>query len=211
MKKIIIFAISLVLIPGVFADSLWKNSSLDSSSASLCKDDRAGKVGDMLTILVVESANATQKADSAQKRETSIDMTVKTWKMPNFNNILRPTTTVSDPKKLPAAQIDAKNDWKGSGSFSGNYAVRGQITTRVIDILPNGNLMIEGSTFVRINEETNNLAVSGIVRPQDITPNNTVLSTQVAELKYQMMGKGPINDKTKRGLLSRAFDFLWPF
>jgi flagellar L-ring protein FlgH len=72
-------------------------------------------------------------------------------------------------------------------------------------------MIVEGSSEVVVNSEKNTIAISGIVRPQDINANNTVLSTQLADAKVRMLGKGPLADKTKRGVFETILDWVWPF
>ncbi|MBD3264288.1 MAG: flagellar biosynthesis protein FlgH [Candidatus Omnitrophica bacterium] len=186
-------------------ESLWTKSK--NRSSSLYVDDRASQVGDIITIIIVESAGASQQASSTSSRESEIKGEIKEWFELNFHG--GPSTKLAET--LPKWEIDVENNFSGGGSYSGNYEVEGEITTRVIDVLPNGNLVVAGNSEVKINEEINTIALSGIIRPSDISPSNTILSTQVADAKINIIGKGPINDKTKRGILGRILDWIWPF
>lgn len=190
----------------IFADSLWNNK--DAPGQSLFSDQKAAKVGDTITVLIVENTVVSQKASSARDRKSSIDGEVKNWAMPIFSND-ELKTKVADKK--PIWKVENTNKFSGGGSYSGNFNIRSQITTCVIEVLPNNNLIIEGTSEVLINKEKNTIAVSGIVRPQDIGPANTILSTQLADAKVRILGKGPLHDKTGRGIVETLLDWLWPF
>jgi flagellar L-ring protein precursor FlgH len=188
----------------------------NTSTGSMFADHKATKIGDIITVLIVETATVSQKASSSRERDSNIKGEVKDWSMPRLDKYslnLNPdiTTRVSNPDSLPKWEIDTANKFSGGGTFSGNYTIRGQITTRIVEVLANKNLVLEGTSEVLINKEKNTIAVSGIVRPEDVSTNNTVMSTQLADAKVQIVGKGPLNDKTNRGLLEKLLDFVWPF
>ncbi len=209
MKKIVLILTGLLVIAGsAYADSLWTQGQSSDLNPSLYRDDRASQIGDIITVLIVEQAAITQQATSNTTRDSSIKGEVKNWVNLQFKGIKVDTEQAG---VLPKWEIDTENEFEGTGSYKGDYAVTGTITTRVIDILTNGDLVIEGQSLVKNNEEENTIALSGIVRPQDIGPNNTILSTQVADKRIHVVGKGPINDKTKRGILGRLLDWVWPF
>jgi flagellar L-ring protein precursor FlgH len=85
------------------------------------------------------------------------------------------------------------------------------ITARVIEVLPNRNLVIRGTRQVRVNNETQVIAVQGIIRPEDISSNNIVLSTFIAEAVIELGGQGAVSDKQRPGWMARALDWAWPF
>lgn len=203
-----IFIGLLMVLNFAYADSLWKQAQFADANTSLYRDDRASQIGDIITVLIVEQAAMTQQATSNTTRDSNIKGEVKNWVNLQFKGIKVDT---EEAGVLPKWEIDTQNEFEGTGSYKGDYAVTGTITTRVIDILTNGDLVIEGKSMVKNNEEENIIALSGIVRTQDIGPNNTVLSTQVADKTIHVVGRGPINDKTKRGVLGRLLDWFWPF
>ncbi len=192
----------------VYAGSLWNAAQATNKVESLYVDQKAHRIGDIITVLIVESAVVSQKASSSTSRDSNIKGEVKDWFNLNFHH--GPQTS-SNTGSLPKWEIDTANEFSGGGSYSGNYTVESEVTTRVVDVLPNGNLVIEGESVVKNNEELNTVAISGIVRPQDVGTDNTVLSTLVADKKVYVKGKGPLNDKTKRGLLGSLLDWVWPF
>jgi flagellar L-ring protein precursor FlgH len=103
------------------------------------------------------------------------------------------------------------NSFDGSGQTSRNETMSASITARVIEVAPNGNLFIRGARKVRVNNETQYITLTGLVRPADISPDNTVLSSYIAEASIEYTGSGPVSDKQRPGWLMRAVDFVWPF
>lgn len=220
MKKIyvsmcVIAVCCMGIFGSVWADSLWAPAE-NTVANSLFADHKASRIGDIITILIVESSTVSQKTTTSRNRDSTISGEVKNWSMPRLDKYslnLNPdiTTKKANSDNLPIWEIENSNKFSGGGTFAGNYTVRGQITTRIIEVLANKNLVVEGTSEVLINKEKNTVAVSGIVRPEDVTTSNTVLSTQLADAKVQIVGKGPLNDKTGRGLLERLLDVVWPF
>jgi flagellar L-ring protein precursor FlgH len=100
---------------------------------------------------------------------------------------------------------------QGQGKTERQSSFTSYLTTRVIQVLPNQNLMIQGKRHLRINNETEVVTLTGIVRPQDIDRNNIVPSTKVAEPRLMISGIGVVSDKQKVGWFQRAFDHVWPF
>ena len=86
-----------------------------------------------------------------------------------------------------------------------------QISARVIQVLPNGNLVVRGSREITVNYEKQYIIVQGVVRPEDISPENTVLSTYIADAKIDYTGKGDLSRQQRQGWLSRLIDVIWPF
>ena len=86
-----------------------------------------------------------------------------------------------------------------------------QISARVIEVLPNGNLVIKGSRQVRVNNENQYINIQGVIRPEDISSNNIILSTYVEAASIELSGYGVVSDKQRVGWLSRILDWAWPF
>ncbi len=212
MNTLLRIALSAVIVVTMntagLCDSLWTNEEGGTPDA-LSSDHRANKIGDIITVLIVESSSVSQKATSSRDRQSSINLEVKNWTQPEFYHGLR--TKIDRTTNLPIYEVEGASKFSGGGTYTGAYNIRAQITTKVIEVLPNKSLVVEGSSEVMVNAERNTVAISGIVRPQDIGPNNTVLSTQLADAKVRLIGKGPLADKTKRGVFERILDWIWPF
>jgi len=106
---------------------------------------------------------------------------------------------------------NTKNDFDGSGETTRGGSLTATITARVVDVLPNGNLALEGKREISINNETKEILVQGIVRPRDLAYDNSVYSTQIADAKIIYTGVGILGEKQKPGWLARIVDGVWPF
>ena len=170
------------------------------------QDLRAHKVGDLVTINIVETSKASKKADTKTERSSSVDAGV--------TNFLGYEKQLGMPKAFDnTSMIKASmgNKFDGSGSTSRDESMTASITARVIRVMPNGNLLIEGTRNIRVNNKTQHITLSGIIRPSDISPDNTVLSSYVADARIDYTGNGPVSDKQRPGWLARILDTVWPF
>lgn len=182
--------------------SLWT-----TSNGSLFVDNRAGQVGDILTVAIYETAEANKEATTSTGRTTSAsaDITSLFGLESNIANI----NSAIDPAKLISAGYT--NDFKGSGSTSRKEDLVATLTTRVVEVLPNGTLRISGSKSVTVNHEQQLIHLSGIVRQQDISAANLIDSKYILDANIIYTGKGVIDDKQKPGWLLRLLDNVTPF
>ncbi len=193
-----------------YCDSLWSASD-GSTPDALVTDHRANKVGDIITVLIIDSSSVSQKTTSSRNRASAINLEVTNWTQPKFYHGLRSSVNSTTKGNMPIYGMDGAATYSGGGTYSGSYNIQTQVTTKIIEVLPNKNMVIEGLSEVMVNTEKNTVAVSGVIRPEDISPNNTILSTQVADAKVRLLGKGPIQNKTKAGVFEKILDFIWPF
>lgn len=169
----------------------------------LFADQRAVRAGDILTINVVEDANAERGANTELSRNGSAEL--------NFSSlfgIMKLLGKSLDSKLLEGSQ---KSDFAGQGSTSRTDHVRATVPAIVQKVLPNGNLFIEGHRVILINDEEHHFYVSGVVRPADVTDDNSVDSSRVAEAEIEFTGKGVISEKLHPGWLQRILDMAAPF
>lgn len=181
----------------------------ESNYYGFFQDLRAHKVGDLVTINIVETSKASKKADTKTSRTSSIDAGInnlmgyetkmKSWGVPkSFNN-------------STMFKASMGNKFDGYGSTTRDESMTASITARVVRVLPNGNLCIEGVRKIRVNNETQSITLSGIIRPSDISPDNTILSSYIADARINYTGSGPVSDKQRPGWLTRILDLVWPF
>lgn len=191
--------------------SLWQ----EESYRDLFKDLRAYKVGDLLTINIVETSKASKKANTSTGRESSISAGISNalgWegKIKHLTSFGKARVRKAfDNEAMFKASMD--NDFDGTGQTSRDETMTASITARVVDMDSYGNLFIQGTRKVRVNNETQYITLTGLVRPADISPDNTVLSTYIADAQIAYSGRGPVSDKQRPGWLMRAVDFVWPF
>lgn len=183
------------MLPEPSEGSLWSPSY---GRTFLFEDAKAKRVGDMVTVLIVEESEGTKDADTQVSRESSIEAET------------RSLLGISEVTKLEA-DADFANEFNGQGSTSRSGELTAKVTALVTAVMPNGNLMIEGRKEVRVNEEKEYISLSGIIRPEDIRPDNTVLSTFVADARIEYTGWGVLHDKQRPGWLVRILDWIWPF
>ncbi len=110
---------------------------------------------------------------------------------------------------LIKAGLGMSFDGKGSSDRDGH--VKAYVSAMVVKVLPNENLFIQGKREIKVNNETQYIALSGIIRPEDISPNNEIPSSYVANAKITYSGIGPLADKQRPGWLGRIVDYVWPF
>jgi flagellar L-ring protein FlgH len=174
----------------------------DQTSLELFSDPRAHRVGDILTISLVESTQASKKATTATSKK-------------NGNNITAPTILGHGLKiggNTANSTLESDNSFAGDGSSSQSNALTGQITVTVAQRLSNGALIVRGEKWLTINQGEELVRISGIVRAQDIGNDNIVPSSRVADARIEYVGKGTLADSNTRGWLSRFFDSKWmPF
>jgi flagellar L-ring protein precursor FlgH len=190
---------ALALASPAAAQSLWRDGA---PGASLFADHRARAVNDIVTILVVEQSSTTRSASTSTSKTTSRSAAVN-----DFPGLQLPTRNAEAQANLKL-DIGGKASHEGQGAIARSDAVNAQIPARVVKVLDNGNLVIEGRRAVLVNDETQTATISGIVRPQDITSANTVLSSQIADAEVQIVGRGVLAEAQRPGIIYRLLDWL---
>jgi len=189
---------------GATPNSLWREGG------GLLEDFRARRVNDLLTINVLESISGSGAADTAASRSSTLDAAVTGFfGAPldlNKGNLYGQGHTFS-----PTVSGSMTSDFSGTGSTNRTGSIIGTITARVVEVMPNGVLVVESRKEITINFEKQTLVLRGSVRPEDISVTNTVLSTKVADAEIFLVGDGVVQDKQKQGWLVRILDGIWPF
>ena len=166
---------------------------------SLVADRKARRLGDVLTVLVLERASATREA----KTETSRTSDHK-GKLGGFVGI--PTRGLGD-----GISLGSGNSFTGSGSTSRSETFDATVPVIVIEVMKNGNLVVEGQRNIQVNNEKQTIHVKGIVRPIDITAHNTIISTNLASAEIVYNGDGQVSRQQKPGFLSQLLSWVWIF
>lgn len=176
----------------------------DHGPLSMIADKTAMRPGDLLTVLIIENQNIRNEETSQMQRGTTLD-----YALTSFN--IKPSAF--DP--LPDLGATSQDDFNGRANYEKKGEFTARITTIVMDVLPNGNLVIQGRREIHIDNETKLIEFSGIVRRYDILPDNTVKSELVAQAHVSYTGEGDLTNTTNRvglgGLIHRAIVWLWPF
>lgn len=157
---------------------------------SLVGEIKAYRVGDVLTVVVLENASATTTADSRAQRSTSL------------------TAQAGNSRTQHAIQASAGTDNDGGGRTQRSGRLAAQLSVRIANVFANGDLAVEGRQTMTVNGEEQTIALTGIVRPRDIGENNVVASTRVANAQIQFDGEGFVTDKSRPGWVSRLLTWL---
>jgi flagellar L-ring protein precursor FlgH len=182
-------------------NSLWRNGS-----RAFFKDQRAHQVGDIMTVKVKITDNAKFENETQRSRSNKEDSGVTDFA---GSKLLKGSAAAVLPGRLLTADSTASSD--GKGSVNRQEALTTNVATVVTQVLPNGNLVIEGKQEVRVNFEVRELIVGGIVRPEDIESDNTIDSTKIAQARIAYGGRGQITDVQQPRYGQQALDVLLPF
>jgi flagellar L-ring protein precursor FlgH len=182
-------------------NSLWR-----SGSREFFKDQRAHQVGDILTVIVNITDNAKTANETQRSRSNSEDSGVTDFL---GSKVIKNPAAAILPGKILTADSTSSSD--GKGSINRQEAVQTNVAAVVTQVLPNGNMVVEGKQELRVNFEVRELVVAGIVRPEDIQSDNTIDSTKIAEARIAYGGRGQITDVQQARLGQQALDILLPF
>jgi len=179
--------------------TLW-----NGDEGSWLADIKARRVGDIVTVIIKEQAKASKQASTNTSRGSSISAGISTFFGLEEN--------VGDSIN-PASMINASsgNDFSGQGKTTRSEDLTATLTTQVVEVYPNGNLKIRGGKSVAVNNENQIIYLTGIIRPFDVTAENTVDSGNILNAQITYTGKGTLSDKQNPGWLMRIFDNTWPF
>lgn len=178
-----------------YAESLWPDPEKSSgSAATLYADKKAFKVGDIVTIIIEETAISSQQASTDTKKDSSLSTG------PGVGPLL---------KKIPLFKYSGGDSMKASGTTTRSSTFLTRMSAVVTKVLDNGNLEIEGTRLVATNKEKEEVKLTGSIRKQDIAPDNTVLSECIANAQITHVGSGPIGSRQKEGIISKIFKILF--
>lgn len=195
-------AVSFAVAPAIAQNPYTRNGVNISSIA----DRRARNVGDILTITVQEQTSIKNEDKVERKNSTSLAARLDAFTL---------ASKAFDNNALPKVDLSKDSSFNGEAKQNSGSDVRASIAVIVIDVLPNGNLVVAGTRSVTVNDETRTLRISGIVRPLDISSANTIGSAQVADARIAITGEGGNTRQITRGPVGKLFDVLvwaaWPF
>ncbi|MBF0549365.1 MAG: flagellar basal body L-ring protein FlgH [Deltaproteobacteria bacterium] len=187
--------------------SLWSSGG---NSSDLYADYKARQVGDIVTITIVETTTGTNTGTTNASRASGVDASV-TSMLGLPANMGMGNFLGSGEQFNPAIKAATTNTFKGSGDTTQTGKLSGTITARVIEVMPNGNMKIRGTRAMKINNEDQLIAITGVVRPRDISRTNVVLSSFVADAKIEYSGQGTVSDQQRPGWMARMVNWAWPF
>ena len=209
-------ALALIPLLAVAAAAHAQTGSLFSdrteAAGTLISERRAKfEPGDIITILVRENIDAQTQANTNTRKESEVSATAPIAANPFLVQRQPDGLGVINPGELPNWQIETDNEHRTQGRTQRNNRLVTTIAARVVEVEPNGNVVIEGSKRVTVNREDSFVKVRGTVRQRDIGRDNTVSSNQVADAEIELQGKGPLWNNQRRGLITRFLDWFSPF
>ncbi len=175
----------------------------NSQVMRLFEDHRAFRVGDVLTVKVVENMVSSEKAETKASKDSSASGGVS-----SFLGLSKKSLS-----KYSTYSLKSSSSFSGKGETSLSTRLVGTVTVQVVKVLPNGNLLVEGKRAIMVNNNKTYLIIRGIVRPEDVDFDNSVLSTQVANAEIYYKGRGVVSDKQYPNVFIRFLDLvtrLWP-
>lgn len=174
-----------------------------SANGGLFRDFKARQTGDLVFVDVIEESSATVTSGASRNRDSGT---------------VGGVVTAAGALPVPGAAIAGtvigalgQRKYQGTGETRRESDVRARITARVVEVLPNGDLRVEGLKLVRLNKETEQVAITGIIRPSDLAADNSVPTTYVGDLRVELNGKGVASADNAPGWLFRLFDKISPF
>jgi len=205
MKKgslIAAWALGLALSAGSLgADSLWPGGNADFGNASnAVSDNRALKVGDIVTVQINESATATQSSQVSTNKLATVS-----------GGAGQGSFTPNSGMPITSFGAGGQESFDGGGTNARSGALVTTVSARIIAVLDSGNLVIQGQRSIKINDEKQNIFIKGVIRPKDVDRTNTVLSSVISDEQISYEGRGPLSEKSHPGFFSRLMDWLGIF
>ena len=181
------------------ADSIYQIGS----AWLLHEDIRPRRVGDMLTVTLQEKTDAKKSADTTTQKATDSSIAAQSF-------LGAPIT--SNSREVIATELSSAYDFQGGSDSGQSNSLTGSVTVVVVAVHANGNLVVQGEKWININQGEEFIRLRGIVRPSDISPDNTISSERVANADIQYSGDGTLNDANEQGWLAKFFNSPWmPF
>ena len=200
LTNILFFGLTLPIF--LSAKSIW----VDGRSGSLFSDPRASGIGDLITVLVDESTSLTSSQQTSREKSSNIANEVKQF-------LFSPVASKFGTKKgeLPKTEISTSSGSEGGGLVTNRQTLRSRASVIVVDVLPNGNFIIEGVRAVSFSGQQYYAKLRGIVRPYDVSRTNTILSSSIADARIEYVSQGSLSNAEKEGWLSRTLNKINPF
>ncbi len=186
---------------GLLADSLYPSEG----SNSIYTEKRARRVGDVITVMIEENTAASQAAGSQYNKNASVALGAGSGFLGagSYGG-----GVLNSPSQIG---IGASSAHQGQGTSSRSTTVTGEMTAKILSVLPNGNYQISGSRYVEVNDEKQTIEVTGEIRADDISKENTISSQRIANAKIKFTGTGPATEVAQPGILTRVLGWLGLF
>jgi len=178
-----------------------------AQSKNIYSDSRARSIGDIVLVKIVETSNGKKTAETTTSRDSTITGGISS--LFGFESLFAGKN--GHIPSLTSIDADIAKEFTGTGETKRDSTVTATISARVIDKTLDGNLIIRGYREIRVNNETQHIILSGLVRPTDISKDNSIESSHIADARIEYTGTGVLSAKQQPGWLANALDVIWPF
>jgi len=204
MKSSILCLALFALLVRANAQSLWN----DQTSRSMVADKRACAIGDIVTIVVQENSSANKNNETKTEKSSSLSAAIQTFL---YGAGAGTSALLSKGGQMPALAYNSDLKHDGSGAINDSESIVAQVAAKVIDVLPNGNLVIEGKRETSFSAEHQTIVLHGVIRTEDITSADSIMSYNVADATVQITGRGTVTSAQNKGWFTRIYEFVNPF
>lgn len=196
----LILLISLLFVAPVYGNAIYK-----SGMPSLYSPTKPIHVGDIIMIYISESSSAIQQAGTKTSKSSSVSASF----FDSWSQVAQVLGTSNSLRKQQQYKLGGGDDYSGSGQTSRQHKVEAVLTAIVKEVFDNGTVLIEGEHQIKVNDENETITISGIVRLEDITSDNTIFSYQMASAAVSVKGSGVVASKQTPGILTQLFNWLF--
>lgn len=165
-------------------------------------------VQDLLTIIIREQSSVKSESSLETEKDASVDAKIEGLPHLNLADLLKGNPRRSTQNDFPLVKATGTKDFEGEGEYERKDTMTTRLQARVVEVKPNGLLAVEARTFIQNDEEKLTISVTGFCRPDDVNPDNTILSTQIFDLRVVKVHEGELRRVTKKGLMTRIFEAL---
>ncbi len=185
-----------------------EGSIFNQRSQNIYQDNRAKNVGDIVMVKIVETSSGRKTAETTTSRDSTLTGGISS--LFGYESWFKGEGLTHTPS-LTSINTNLAKEFEGKGETKRDSTVTASLSARVIDRTLDGNLIIRGYREIRVNNETQHIILSGLVRPEDIAKDNSILSTHIADARIEYTGTGAISSKQQPGWLANLLDVAWPF
>ncbi|UCD76456.1 MAG: flagellar basal body L-ring protein FlgH [Phycisphaerales bacterium] len=169
------------------------------------------EVHDLVQIIVRETSTAKSKHELDAKKDFALDGSIAAWPDLRLSDLLNLQIAAGRTAGMPELKLDYTSDFKGEGEYERRDDLTARVTAEVIEVKPNGNLVLEARTTIQTDEEISTILITGVCRPDDITATNTIFSNQIHDLVIRKMHEGELKKSNEKGLIAKVLEFIFAF
>jgi flagellar L-ring protein precursor FlgH len=166
---------------------------------------------DLIQIIIRETSQAKSTHELETEKEYDLDAKIQAWPDFDLTDLLQLQLMAGRTDNLPELKLDFTKEFSGEGDYKRKDDLTARLTAEVIEVLPNGNLVLEARTSIKTDTETTTMRATGVCRPEDVTPANTILSNQLHDLKIDKGSEGELKKTAEKGIISKVLDFVFAF